>query len=193
MKKQLVRLDGPATAARLNWLGIDTVLVHEDRLSAEEVQYLRSRDEFELLAEFDTDVVYRITANSLEYPGGLFRSPVNSNFDQIQDYLHVAGTDLLIYGPYLALTEGDYQAVARLKMLRGNATDLMVNVVSENGRVMLSEQPVTDAMLTEEIVEIPLEFNVEAPGLENVEVRLYASELVEVEWLGITLSRLPSN
>ncbi len=193
LKKQLVRLDGPATAARLNWLGIDTVLVHEDRLSSEEIQYLRSSNDFEPLAEFDTDVVYRITANSLEYPGGLFRSPVNSNFDQVQDYLHVAGTDLLIYGPYLALTVGDYQAVARLKMLRGNATDLMVNVVSDNGRIMLSEQSVTDAMLIEETVEIPLEFNVEAPGLENVEVRLYASELVEVEWLGMTLSRLPGN
>lgn len=193
LKKELNRLDAPATAARLKWLGIETLLVHKDRLSATEVQYLDESGDFELLSDFESDAVYRIQADSIHFQGGQFRSPVNSNFERIQEFLNVVGDDLLIYGPYFSLQEGNYQAQARLNLIQGNPADLTVQVVSGNGAVVLHEQAVSGDMLEQDTFVIPLEFNVAAPGLENIEFRLYATQPVEADWLGVELSHSTNN
>jgi len=185
LKLELRDLSDPATPARLRWLGIDAILVHEGRLSAEELKILHQSPDFELLKRFDSQGIYRVRAREIFLPADHFRSP-SASFDRERKALRVRGSGLLVFGPYLALPPGEYKAIFQLKAEMDSIGKAVLSVLSGSGRISLAEREVK---LSEGPARVALQFRVEDPGALDVEFRLFAEGGLSLEFRGVRLTR----
>ena len=189
LKLQLVDPAAQNTPEELQWLGVTHMVIHTKHLAAETVEKLLNRPDLRLVYQDDEAAVLRIVGSPVRLGTEVFGIPSEIAVDWGNGTARAALTvqggnmQLLTYGPYMALYEGEYRASYDVELLGQGEQTILFSVTADGGRTTLAEKRVTlpDA------------------GLHEVEFRTSGATLVEFrvlapagryEFGGVTLERL---
>lgn len=175
LKVQLRDPSEQSTLVRLGWLGITHVIVHKDVIDESTRLLMAATADLELVYEDEVAAVFRIVGTSIRLDATALSVPVwvaRVQVDRQTDMLVLNGPVpddlLLIYGPYIALNEGDYRVRYELAPKDGSGQAALLSVVADEGRATLAEERV----LLGESGRVQCEFHTE--GASHVEFRVAA-------------------